>query len=416
MSKAAKTALLFIVFVDLLGQGLVFPIINAMIMEPSSTFLPHDASDATRFSSYGLVIGIFFLLWFLGAPYISKLSDVIGRKNAILICLFGALAGYAITIVALYQSSLWLLILGRGITGFTAGNQPIAQAAMIDISVDDADRGRNMGYITAGISLGLVGGPLLGGFLSDPAIVGSGASLALPFYAALVLVIIGIILVLVFFKDIEIQGPRESFAFRPAEIFELLWRVTRYPLVMRVAVIFLMLQLCSTTFYIFVDNYLTSRFGYGSLGGSMVMLTIGIAMLFSSTFLVAPAQNRFSKQSILMFNFLVSGASVAVFIASPAALICFVPVFVIFFFFGIAYPTILGLFAASVSDDEQGWVMGISTAVFTLVAGFMALLGGQLMSIDIRLPFYIAIAAAVIGAVLLRIVWRAPEIRQLVDA
>ena len=256
MSKAAKMALLFIVFVDLLGQGLVFPIINAMIMEPSSTFLPHEASDATRFSSYGLV-----------------------------------------------------------------------------------------------------GGPLLGGFLSDPAIVGSGASLALPFYAALVLVIIGILLVLVFFKDIEIQGPREYFAFRPAEIFELLWRVTRYPLMMRVAVIFLMLQLCSTTFYIFVDNYLASRFGYGSLGGSMVMLTIGIA-----------------------------------------------------------YPTILGLFAASVSDDEQGWVMGISTAVLTLVAGFMALLGGQLMSIDIRLPFYMAIAAAVIGAVLLRIVWRAPEIRQLVDA
>jgi DHA1 family tetracycline resistance protein-like MFS transporter len=80
MSKAAKTALLFIVFVDLLGQGLVFPIINAMIMEPSSTFLPHDASDATRFSSYGLVIGIFFLLWFLGAPYISKLSDLPFRR------------------------------------------------------------------------------------------------------------------------------------------------------------------------------------------------------------------------------------------------------------------------------------------------------------------------------------------------
>ena len=144
MSTPAKIALLFVVFVDLLGQGLVFPIINALIMEPGSGFLPADASDATRHSNYGLVIGIFFLLWFLGAPYISKLSDVIGRKNAILICLFGALSGYVITIVALHQSSLWLLILGRGITGLTAGNQPIAQAAMIDVSVDDADRARNV--------------------------------------------------------------------------------------------------------------------------------------------------------------------------------------------------------------------------------------------------------------------------------
>ncbi|MEM1156605.1 MAG: MFS transporter, partial [Pseudomonadota bacterium] len=134
MPIAAKIALLFVVFVDLLGQGLVFPIINALIMQPSSTLLPHDASSASRHLSYGLVIGIFFLSWFLGAPYVSKLSDVIGRKKAILICLFGALAGYAITILALHLDSLWMLILGRAITGFTAGNQPIAQAAMVDAS------------------------------------------------------------------------------------------------------------------------------------------------------------------------------------------------------------------------------------------------------------------------------------------
>ena len=93
MSRVAKFALMFIVFVDMIGQGLVFPIINALIMEPSSSLLPNTASDATRHFNYGLVIGVFFLMWFLGAPYISKLSDVIGRKNAILICLAGALAG-----------------------------------------------------------------------------------------------------------------------------------------------------------------------------------------------------------------------------------------------------------------------------------------------------------------------------------
>lgn len=111
-----------------------------------------------------------------------------------------------------------------------------------------------------------MGGPLLGDFLSDPAIIGSAASLTLPFYASLVLVIIGIILVLAFFKDKEIQKPRESFAFRPMEIFELLWRITRYLLVMRIAEIFLFIQLSTTTFYIFMDNYLTSRFAYGSWG------------------------------------------------------------------------------------------------------------------------------------------------------
>ena len=411
MSTPAKFALLFIVFVDLLGQGLVFPIINALIMEPQSSFLPASASDATRHFNYGLVIGIFFLMWFLGAPYISKLSDVIGRKNAILICLFGALAGYAITIAALYNSSLWLLIVGRGITGFTAGNQPIAQAAMIDVSTDDVDRGRNMGYIITGVSFGLVGGPLIGGFLSDPAIIGASASLTLPFYAALILVLIGILLIAFFFKDTDSQ--RQAFVFRPTEIFELLWRVKQHPLVLRLCAVFIFFHITNVTFYIFADNYLTSRFGYGTLGGSMVMLTIGVALAFSSTFLVVPAQQRVDKQSIITITFLVWALCTAAFIASPVAILCFVPVFIFYFVFGIAYPTFLGLYSSSVSDEEQGWVMGITIAVFTLVAGVMSLLGGDLMSIDIRAPFYIVIGAAILGITVQSLVWKVPAMRHI---
>jgi predicted MFS family arabinose efflux permease len=400
-----------VVFVDLLGQGLVFPIINALIMESGSSFLPHDASDATRHMNYGLVIGMFFLAWFLGAPYIAKLSDSIGRKNAILICLFGALAGYAITIVALYTSSLWLLILGRAITGFTAGNQPIAQAAMIDVSVDDADRARNMGYIITGVSFGLVGGPIIGGFLSDPELIGAIASPRLPFYAALVLVLIAIGLVMLFFKDSRQE--RQRFVFRPLDIFKLLWRVTEHPLVLRLTAVLLFFHIANVTFYVFVDNYLTSRFGYGTLGGSMVMLTIGVALAFSSTFLVAPVQKRVGKQTIVAVNFLVWAACTAAFIASPLALLCFVPVFIFYFIFGISYPTFLGLYAASVSDEEQGWVMGITIAVFTLVAGVMSLLGGDLMSIDIRAPFYIVIATALVGFAVLLVVWRTPEVKRI---
>ncbi len=72
-----------------------------------------------------------------------------------------------------------------------------------------------------------------------------------------------------------------------------------------------------------------------------------------------------------------------------------------YFVFGITYPTFLGLYAASVSDEEQGWIMGITTAVFTPVAGLMSLLGGDLMSINIRAPFYIVIGAALVGVAVL---------------
>ena len=199
MMALAKFALLAVVFVDLIGQGLVFPIINTLMMDPQQSFLPASTPEATRQFNYGLVIGIFFLSWFLGAAYISRISDSIGRKNAIMICLFGALVGYIITIASLLADSLWLLVLGRAITGFTAGNQPIAQAAMVDASRGDAEKARNMGLIVAGISAGLVGGPIIGGILSDKSIMGNVASINLLFYCALILVIITIVLVQLFF-------------------------------------------------------------------------------------------------------------------------------------------------------------------------------------------------------------------------
>ena len=411
MTAMAKITLLFVVFVDLIGQGLVFPILNTLIMDPSTGFLPADTSTGMRHFNYGLVIGIFFLSWFLGVVYVAKVSDAIGRKNALLICLGGALSGYALTLIALYVDSLWLLILGRAITGFTAGNQPIAQAAMIDGSKDAADRDRNMGFIVTGVSFGLVGGPIIGGLLSDPVLLGSWASLKLPFYASFVLVLIGIGLVVVFFHDIRTE--REPFVFRPRDITDSLWRVTKHPIVMQIMPVYSLFMIANVTFYVFVDNYLTSAFGYGVLGGSIAMLVIGVALATSSTFLVKPAQARFGKRQIVGASLATMAICGLAFVLVPVAYLTFVPVFFFYFLFGVSYPTMLGIFSSSVSEADQGWVMGVTTAVFCLAGGIMSLAGGELMSFDIRSPYYIVVVTAALGLLLLITTWGAPAMRKL---
>jgi len=411
MSTMAKFALMFVVFVDLIGQGLVFPIIDTLIMEPATGFLPRDTSAATRHFDYGLVIGMFFLAWFLGVVYVSKVSDSIGRKNALLICLAGALAGYAITIVALLVNSLWLLILGRVITGFTAGNQPIAQAAMIDGSTDAADRDRNMGYIVTGVSFGLVGGPIIGAILSDRSLLGGFANLELPFYGALVLVLVAIGLVVVFFHDVRTE--RTPFVFRPRDITDSLWRVTRHPVVLRIMPVYSLFMIANVTFYIFIDNYLTSAFGYGVIGTSAAMLVIGAALAFSSTFLVKPVQQRFDKRQIIRASLVTMVVCALAFALLPVAALTFVPVFFFYFLFGVSYPTLLGIFSGSVNEADQGWVMGVTTAVFCLAGGIMSLIGGGLMSVDIRLPFYIAAGAAALGLLAMALTWGAPAMRKL---
>ncbi|WP_170391396.1 MFS transporter [Ruegeria arenilitoris] len=411
MPKIAKITLLFVVFVDLIGQGLVFPIINSLIMETKSGFLPESTPMGSRHFYYGLVIGCFFLSWFLGVVYVSKVSDSIGRKNALLVCLGGALAGYAITIAALYLNSLILLIVGRSITGFTAGNQPIAQAAMIDGSTDAADRDRNMGYIVTGVSFGLVGGPIIGAVLSDAALLGSVATLKTPFYGAFVLVLIAILLVLFFFKDTRTE--REPFVFRPRDVTDSLVAVRGHPMVLKILPVYAFFMIANVTFYVFVDNFLTSAFGYGVIGGSMAMVVIGVALAFSSTFLVKPAQERFRKHNIIYVSLIVMVICGFAFAFSPSGVLSYVPVFLFYFLFGVAYPTLLGLFSSSVSEADQGWVMGVTTAVFCLAGGIMSLIGGGLMSIDIRLPYYIVIASAILGLIGMHRRWKGKEISAL---
>lgn len=411
MSTIAKITLLFVVFVDLIGQGLVFPIINSMIMEPTSSFLPHDTPTGSRHFYYGLVIGCFFLAWFLGVVYVSKVSDSIGRKNALLICLGGALLGYALTILSLYLNSLLLLIIGRSVTGFTAGNQPIAQAAMIDGSTDAADRDRNMGYIVTGVSFGLVGGPIIGAILSDKALLGGAATFKTPFYGAFVLVLIAIFLVLAFFKDTRAE--RAPFVFRPRDITDSLLAIGKHPLLLKLMPVYSLFMIANVTFYVFVDNFLTSAFGYGVLGGSMAMVVIGFALAFSSTFLVKPAQERFSKHAIVRTSLVVMMICGLAFAFIPSAILVYVPVFGFYFLFGVSYPTFLGLLSSSVSESDQGWVMGVGTAVFCLAGGVMSLIGGGLMSIDIRLPYYIVIVAAGLGLIGMYRQWKTKDVKAL---
>ena len=143
------------------------------------------------------------------------------------------------------------------------------------------------------------------------------------------------------------------------------------------------------------------------------MLVIGAALATSSTFLVKPAQKRFDKRQIVGASLLVMVVSVFAFALIPLALLTYVPVFFFYFLFGVSYPTLLGLFSGSVGEADQGWVMGVTTAVFCLAGGIMSLIGGGLMSLDIRLPFYIATVAAALGLLLLALTWGAPAMRKL---
>ncbi len=407
----SKIALLFVIFVDVAGQGLIFPLINTLISDPRAGFMPAGTSAAARHLSYGLVIGVFYLSWFLGAVYISKLSDSIGRKNGILICLAGALIGYVLTILAIAFGSLWMMILGRAITGFTAGNQPIAQAALIDRSRDETEKTRNLGYAVSAFSVGLIAGPLIAGLLSDSALIGDAASLSLPFYVAFGLVLVAIVLITLFFKD-RLEE-RAALQVKPVEVFLLLWEVRRHPVVLRLSAVFFCYMFVWNTLYVFVDAYLTSRFQLDTLGTSMAMLILGATVALASAFLVTAANAHFSRQSIVTTASVVMVVAAALFVADTPQVVIFITLVPLAAAFAIGYATLLSLFSDSVDSGKQGWVMGVATALWTLGAGLTSLIVGDLMGQNVAVPFYVAGASAALALILMALLWRYPDLRRI---
>ena len=140
-----------VVLLDLVGFGIVIPILPFL-----SPQLGADKLDiAFIIVTYAVGAGLCGPLW-------GRLSDRIGRKPVIMICLAGAALSYLMLGLA---SQLWMVFAARGFAGLMAGNVGVASAMMADIT-PPATRARGMGVIGAAFGLGLVLGPLLGGLLA----------------------------------------------------------------------------------------------------------------------------------------------------------------------------------------------------------------------------------------------------------
>lgn len=151
--KASLTVIFFTVFIDLMGFGILIPI------------LPTFASKNLGVSDFGIgiVVAIFSLFQFLFNPIFGKISDRFGRRPLILISLSMTAISY---VIFSYSTTFALLLFSRILAGLGGSNIGVAQAYIADITSKE-ERSKGMGLIGAAFGLGFVFGPLIGGFLSS---------------------------------------------------------------------------------------------------------------------------------------------------------------------------------------------------------------------------------------------------------
>jgi DHA1 family tetracycline resistance protein-like MFS transporter len=158
--KQRKPALIFIfitLFLDILGIGLIVPILPRLIEH-----LGDGRVDSASFV-YGWLVGLYSLMQFIFAPIIGSLSDRFGRRPVILLSLFGT--GLDYFLLAWAPSLAWFFV-GRLISGITGANYSAAAAYVADVSPPEK-RSANFGIIGAAFGLGFIFGPALGGWLGE---------------------------------------------------------------------------------------------------------------------------------------------------------------------------------------------------------------------------------------------------------
>jgi multidrug resistance protein len=166
--------LMFTAFVDMVGLVMVLPL------------LPFYASELGADAlTVGLLVSAFSLAQLLSAPFWGRLSDVRGRRPAILTGLLISAVAY---VIFAYAGSVLLLLVSRLVQGFGGGTIGVVQAYVADAS-EPNERAKGLGWLSAATSLGAVVGPALGSLLvrfhgrSAPGLAAAGLCVAVAIFA-----------------------------------------------------------------------------------------------------------------------------------------------------------------------------------------------------------------------------------------
>ena len=166
MRKPSVAVIFLTVFLDLVGFGIVVPLLPI--------YGKHLVPDCVPMIwAQGLVIGAiiasFSAMQFIASPIWGRLSDRHGRRPILLISTAGAACSYALfalsSSLARPMAALGLLVVSRMLAGTFGGNITVAQAYIADVTPPE-QRSRKRGLIGMAFGLGFIFGPAIGGISS----------------------------------------------------------------------------------------------------------------------------------------------------------------------------------------------------------------------------------------------------------
>lgn len=384
--KYSIVTIFFTVFLDLLGLGIIIPILPALILDPIGGILPITYSFSERTLLYGFLIASYPLAQFFGAPILGVLADSKGRKKLLILSLIGTVVGYAVFILGILTSNIFLLFLGRILDGFTGGNISIAQSAIADVSTEET-KSRNFGLIGMAFGLGFIIGPYIGGKLSDSSIV-SWFTYATPFYLSIFLATINVLLVIFNFPE-TIVKKREV----KVNIFTGFSNIGKAFSYKNLRVMFLVVFLLTVGFNFFTQFFQVFLYGKFRFTQSQVgdfFAYMGLWIAISQGAVLRPLSKKFESAQILRVSIILLAISFPFLLIPNQRFWLYFIVPFIAIFQGLNQPNGTAIISNLSDKEKQGEILGINQSISSLAQAIPPIIAGFVTSINLNLPIWFA--------------------------
>jgi DHA1 family tetracycline resistance protein-like MFS transporter len=400
MKTSRLINIFIVVFVDLLGFGLILPL------------LPYYAETfgATPFV-IGFIVASYAAASLIGAPLMGRLSDRYGRRPILLISVAGTFIGYLLLGFAqpiggfmanLFSSQavnafiIGVLFVSRIVDGFTGGNITVAQAYISDVT-DDNNRSKGLGIIGSAFGLGFIIGPAAGGLLSRwgysvPAFVAAGI-------AFLNLISIFFFLPESLTDERRVANNRQK---HPPFTLKALTDALKRPKVGPLLSVRFVIMLAFAMFQSVFALYAQRKLNLTSQSTGFVLTYVGLFSVLVQSVGIGLLTKRFKDNSLIIASMWLMFIGLVGWSLTPNLPIMLLTILPLTGGGWIVNTIITSAITKSVAPDEIGGMLGISTSLESITRVISPTIGGFLLgSIGTWAP------GVVSAAVLLWAIWLA---------
>ena len=354
MKKNNKQAALGFIFItlliDVIGWGIIIPVIPALIEE----LIQGDISEAAKIG--GWLTFAYAITQFIFAPFVGNLSDKFGRRPIILLSLFGFTLDYIL--LALAPTITWLFI-GRIIAGITGASITTASAYIADISTPE-NRAKNFGMIGAAFGLGFIIGPVIGGLLGQ-----YGARV--PFYATAILCFLNFLYGYFILPESLSKENRRSFDIKRANPIGSFLHLKKYPKLIGLVISMFILYVASHAIQSNWSYFTMYQFNWDEKMVGISLGVIGLLVALVQGVLIRYLNPKLGNEKSIYIGFFLYSLGMLLFAFATESWMMFA--FLIpYCLGGIAGPALQAVISNQVPSSEQGEIQGTLSSLMSASA------------------------------------------------